>query len=451
MKSAPDTQSLSFANSSLFHHVKIDMEGKVLQTEGALNNLLSNDYTFFLSPFFRDSLTSSCQKSWEALVKSIMDSPIDKRCISLIHVSPAEEKLLVKWEFSLTQSSNESYLEGLGVLYSSIENRTSFTKLSRKLDLYLSSISDSFISVTKDYEIVHVNNAFAELAHKAKEALIGSNLKSIIPHQKDDALFECIREAMDTRHLIRSEIKLSSFKRWFNLSIYALESEIVLYLKDITSYVNTLHTLQEHRYKLRSILNSTTEPNILISPKFKVLSFNKIAHLTFRSPQNEFLAEGQDFLKYLIPGTEENFIKEFRTALEGKEIIIERLIPLAEGQQVWMEITYTPVFDDTEQLIGIASNSKNIDKRKRYQLVLMEQNIRLKEIADIQSHKFRGPLARILGLILLINGENLTNEEKTYLTYIKQNAEELDQLVFKIVDKTQDIPLKESPSEERFQ
>jgi DNA-binding XRE family transcriptional regulator len=67
-----------------------------------------------------------------------------------------------------------------------------------------------------------------------------------------------------------------------------------------------------------------------------------------------------------------------------------------------------------------------------------EQNNQLKQISWIQSHKVRGPLARILGITALIGDENLSVDEKAEFTAdLKIAAQELDKILEDIVSRTE--------------
>jgi len=63
----------------------------------------------------------------------------------------------------------------------------------------------------------------------------------------------------------------------------------------------------------------------------------------------------------------------------------------------------------------------------------------LKEIAWIQSHKVRGPVASILGLTELIQVETLNNSNREIFDYIKQATIDLDKVIKDIVGKTNKI------------
>jgi tetratricopeptide (TPR) repeat protein len=65
---------------------------------------------------------------------------------------------------------------------------------------------------------------------------------------------------------------------------------------------------------------------------------------------------------------------------------------------------------------------------------LKEQNQRLEEYAFLNAHDLRGPVARILGIINLLEMNHLTDEKPLLLGYLKKSAIELDQITRSISD-----------------
>lgn len=89
------------------------------------------------------------------------------------------------------------------------------------------------------------------------------------------------------------------------------------------------------------------------------------------------------------------------------------------------------------QLIGF---TLDVTKQKIQTRALEMQNRKLMEIAWVQSHEVRAPLARIMGLIQLVS--RYPDEDinlKDALGHIMQSANELDEIVRKIVRKTEEI------------
>ncbi|MEX1240287.1 MAG: PAS domain-containing protein [Cyclobacteriaceae bacterium] len=93
--------------------------------------------------------------------------------------------------------------------------------------------------------------------------------------------------------------------------------------------------------------------------------------------------------------------------------------------------------DHAYQLIGF---TLDITEQKLQTKALETQNQKLMEIAWVQSHEVRAPLARIMGLVQLLSRYPEENIDlKDSLHHILQSANELDEIVRKIVRKTEDI------------
>ncbi len=71
------------------------------------------------------------------------------------------------------------------------------------------------------------------------------------------------------------------------------------------------------------------------------------------------------------------------------------------------------------------------------------QNKQLQEIAWIQSHIVRAPLARIMGLINLLKIEDeIPDDLKTLLQYILTSANEFDEIIKTISNKSQVVEIR---------
>lgn len=82
----------------------------------------------------------------------------------------------------------------------------------------------------------------------------------------------------------------------------------------------------------------------------------------------------------------------------------------------------------------------DITEQKEHIQRIEEQNSKLREIAWLQSHGVRAPLARILGLANLLRHRDANTDVNQALQYIVQSIEELDALVRTVVRKTEEIP-----------
>jgi PAS domain S-box-containing protein len=121
-----------------------------------------------------------------------------------------------------------------------------------------------------------------------------------------------------------------------------------------------------------------------------------------------------------------------KTGLVSQYIVVHRK---KNGDLRNVEIQIAPL-----QFKGINANiaiATDITERLKYIKAIEEQNEKLKEIAWVQSHVVRAPLARMMGLIHVIKDieEDLSEKEKI-LDYIVLSANELDGIIKDISDKT---------------
>jgi two-component system response regulator len=97
--------------------------------------------------------------------------------------------------------------------------------------------------------------------------------------------------------------------------------------------------------------------------------------------------------------------------------------------------------------VQLSGFSLDITQQKKQTEVLARQNKQLLEIAWIQSHEVRGPLARLMGLINFLESyEHDETQLQTFLKPILESAHELDAIIRKIVRRTEAIGLNENDS-----
>lgn len=94
-------------------------------------------------------------------------------------------------------------------------------------------------------------------------------------------------------------------------------------------------------------------------------------------------------------------------------------------------------FNNLEAVVILASD---ISENLKYIEAIELQNQLLKEIAWTQSHEVRSPLAKILGLIALLDDEK-EEDRKEIIEYLQTSAKELDSVISTIVDKSKLVTL----------
>ena len=99
--------------------------------------------------------------------------------------------------------------------------------------------------------------------------------------------------------------------------------------------------------------------------------------------------------------------------------------------------------DKQGKAIRMIGASQDISERMIHLKAIEANNKQLQEIAWIQSHIVRAPLARLMGLVELLKEEKeLPNDIKDLFNYILISAEEFDEVIKSIINKSQKV-LKE--------
>ena len=101
-------------------------------------------------------------------------------------------------------------------------------------------------------------------------------------------------------------------------------------------------------------------------------------------------------------------------------------------------------FDSHNKAIGAYAVAHDITDETDHIMQLKAQNEQLQQIAWVQSHKVRGPLATILGLAQLFNSKDGDIETEEIIHGILTSAEKLDAVIREIVSKTSESEITET-------
>ncbi len=216
-------------------------------------------------------------------------------------------------------------------------------------------------------------------------------------------------------------------------------------LKDSLDTIAALnYELQNAQRKLKAIFDSTKQAHFLINRDYKVLFFNEAARQDIWTYQAKWLKEDDNLLDYIV-GDEESKIKfkeQVKRAFAGEIFEVEEEVIYSSTLSIWFKKEFYPV-SEQGNIIGIALNITNIDSLKKSEERIKAQNEQLTEIAFIQSHKVRRPVATILGLVGIFNKNNLADEfNAVVLDKLTVATEELDEVIHSIVGATYPIEKK---------
>ncbi len=134
-----------------------------------------------------------------------------------------------------------------------------------------------------------------------------------------------------------------------------------------------------------------------------------------------------------------NAFAKISTGLRTYPEYYEREIITKSGGVKCIAWRNTLLKDDDNNITGILATGTDITEKKIAERKLLEQNERLREIAWMQSHEVRKPLANIIGLLTLVDQKKMDTGNETIFQFLKQSTDELDHMIRSIIEKTKAV------------
>lgn len=191
--------------------------------------------------------------------------------------------------------------------------------------------------------------------------------------------------------------------------------------------------VKESENKLRSFFDSSVSCHFLMDRDMRITAFNKTAAKFVKANLNIRLRTGIKMSDHVQ--NVERFTKYFNKALSGKVVKNEIEVNYKDGS-VWWSIICEPAYDSDGEIIGVSYNAINITETKNNQKKIFDQNEMLRNIAFVQSHELRKPVASILGLLYLIK-LNSYHADQEYFEMLESATAELDKKITSIVNQVE--------------
>ncbi|QXV66847.1 HAMP domain-containing protein [Mucilaginibacter sp. 21P] len=199
---------------------------------------------------------------------------------------------------------------------------------------------------------------------------------------------------------------------------------------------STIDRHQVSENNLRSFFNSTRACHLLLDKELKLLYFNQTVLAFAREHCQLELKIGLEPHQWLSASRLKDFTEQCRRAMNGEIIHEEKEITYPDGESFWWSLTYEGARNANGEIIGVTYHAIDITKRVNQEQAIIAQNRSLTEIAHMQSHGMRRPVANIIGLIEMFESDDfkISNEE---LMLFKKSIYELDDQIRNIIGETQ--------------
>lgn len=351
----------------------------------------------------------------------------------------SDQTFPIQWEFCSYADEQDHVIVGMGVLLSGDTlDEFAASRYAHQFNEYLDGVQDGFFALNRNWVFTRVNRFFEQVTGLNRHEMIGRNFWDIFPDSPDQPYAIAMRKAFDQEQTITFE---QPWPPEYHFAVSASPSKegIICYFIDISLQKKQQLELLANEIKLKAILDSTTDVNIMISPDMRILNFNRTAGILAEEYFKASLYVGANFMHYVMPELRASFQENFNRALSGEKLTTERPVGLPGGDAMWFQFLYYPVYSEAGSMMGVAMNITNIDGRKTAEMKLLQQYDKMREIAYLQSHEARAPLSNILGLInVLMLYTEKTNDPDILqvLEHLNASAARLDAVIQQIVSNT---------------
>lgn len=164
-----------------------------------------------------------------------------------------------------------------------------------------------------------------------------------------------------------------------NEELTASEEEIRVTFEEVLAYQEKL---KDSELKLKAILNSTNDINILSDKNLKILSFNTITKHFIQTITNKPIRVGDNLLRFLNNEIITSFEENIKNAIKGEIITNECLIESKTKNKKWFLVKYYPVKDEEDNFVGVSLNFINITDKKYIEEALKESQKIFQIMAD---------------------------------------------------------------------
>ena len=303
----------------------------------------------------------------------------------------------------------------------------------------LSSINDGFLVLDQQLRVLRLNKSACKILNVNAADVIGKSLWPKKEDQEDSKFYPVFKKcllAKESGNVIGVD-RVS--KNWIDARAHPQDNGLVIFFKDITIQMNKSMELDKVQNNRAALINTTFDLIWSINTNFELVAFNN----PFSRHQTQIglatpIEGGSVFNKH-----NQAYIKRWEIRYE-KALAGDTFTENIVENNLTYYLSLYPIFNAHNKIEGVACYARDVSETEAYLNAIEKQNNQLKDIAWMQSHIVRAPVARILGLVELINEEKLATDPdlNSYLQSIHMSAQELDTIVEKITEKTYSAKIK---------
>lgn len=292
-----------------------------------------------------------------------------------------------------------------------------------------------------DWRYLYVNDAVIEHSRQSREKLLGHTMMEVYPGIEKTAMFAALQECMEKRtfQLVDNEFVFPDGSRgWFELRIEPVREGIMVLSIEVTGRRQAENRLRQAAKEWRRTFDSITDGVSILDSHARLLKVNRAFADIFKKKPQELIGKTCCELVHgtavPVPGCPHQV-----TLQTGKPAQLEVFEP---NLGVYLEVSTSPVFNDSGRVGGSVHICRDITERKRMEEKLLTTD-RLASVGELASgiaHELNNPLTGVIGLSeLLLKGE-VPDAAREDLEVIFSEAQRAAQVVKSLLTFTRKHP-----------
>lgn len=311
--------------------------------------------------------------------------------------------------------------------------------IKNTFETIIANTQEGIIFLNPDLSIKHFNKA--SFSQSLKPFKTGTKITEYLrPDEKDQFLF-IVNIALNGTCFER-EVPINDSTgntRWFWVKLFPVYNSnhdllgVTILSQDVDHRKKTELALQQSEVKFRNVIENTPVAILTLNKNLTIEICNSRAEKLFGYQQSDLI--GCDIRRF-INHTYFEFASE---SILSENLTSSRFTTTYHktGRPITVDVSINSYRVNTHRIIVLTV--QDVTQILENEIKLNRQIEILKKIAWQQSHEVRKPLANIMGIIELLNGEKQNIPFDTYLEHLRQSTHELDAIVRNIVVQSHEI------------
>jgi PAS domain S-box-containing protein len=337
-------------------------------------------------------------------------------------------------------------VEGVSVFSKNVTEKVDLDETSKLYrSLFETSTNEIFLISSESFQIKQANQAALKNTGYSIEEIVDISFIDLISKLTKEMFLEKVYPViskkvpsvfLETSNLRKdgSSYDTEILLQWFT---YDGEEFLSAFVSDISERKENQRALKESELRFTQIFKENVTPMLIIDPMSgQIEDANPAAISYYGFDPDSIKSKNVIDVNYTFKENPEKMVSTVENIMAQGKGKFEFVHKLQSGELRSVEVFCSKISINNRDLVH--EIIQDVTERNDYYEALLKQNEALKEIAWIQSHIIRAPLAKIMGLVQILQDDK-DDEDFSFdfiLDAILNAANELDEVIQKTSEKS---------------